>query len=115
MCKRCGTVLDAFTVSFRDFPFSLIILWHADPLLGGDRETGDCTVAVARQRSAINKGIVLSALSDKQQLVDLEETEVRNKCAGEVQQQFNRLTDQPTDRCKAIRIVGGWCEMAASL
>jgi hypothetical protein len=29
--------------------------------------------------------------------MDLEETEVRNDCAGEKQQQFNRMTDRLTD------------------
>jgi hypothetical protein len=38
-----------------------LILWHVDPLLGGDREVGDCTAAVARQRPAnSNKGTVFS-------------------------------------------------------
>jgi hypothetical protein len=32
----------------------VIILGHVDPLLGGDRETGDCTMDVARQRPARN-------------------------------------------------------------
>jgi hypothetical protein len=41
---------------------SRFILWYVDPLLGGDREIGDCTVGVARQRPANNKrGMVFSA------------------------------------------------------
>jgi hypothetical protein len=28
----------------------------------------------------------------------LEESETKNDCAGEDQQQFNRLTDKPTDK-----------------
>jgi hypothetical protein len=37
-------------------------------LLGGDRDIGDCTAAVARQRSANNTGMVFSAWSAKKQL-----------------------------------------------
>jgi hypothetical protein len=33
-----------------------LILWHEEPLLGGDRETDDCTAAVARQRPANKNG-----------------------------------------------------------
>jgi hypothetical protein len=38
-------------------------LWHADPLVGGDREIGDCTAAVARQWSANNRGMLFSVRS----------------------------------------------------
>jgi hypothetical protein len=30
--------------------------------------------------------------------MDLKETEAKNDCAGEGQQQFNRQTDRPTER-----------------
>jgi hypothetical protein len=43
-----------------------MILWHVDPLLGGDREIGDCIAAVARQRPSNNNNnreMVFSALS----------------------------------------------------
>jgi hypothetical protein len=43
-------------------------MWLVDPLLGGDRDIGDCTAAVVRQRPANNKGMVFSAQSTKQQL-----------------------------------------------
>jgi hypothetical protein len=34
-------------------------LWHLDPLLGGVREIGDCTAAIARQRPANkNRGML---------------------------------------------------------
>jgi hypothetical protein len=46
---------------------TISILWHVDPLLGTDREISDCTAAVARQRSANNRGMVFSAWSSKQQ------------------------------------------------
>jgi hypothetical protein len=40
------------------------ILWHVDPLLGGDGEIGDCTAAVARHRPASNnKGKMFSTRS----------------------------------------------------
>jgi hypothetical protein len=40
-----------------------------DPLLGGNREIGNCTSAVSMQRPANkNRGMVFSALSAKQQL-----------------------------------------------
>jgi hypothetical protein len=46
-----------------------MILWHIDPLLGGNREIGDFTAAVARQRPANNnRVIVFSVRSTKQQL-----------------------------------------------
>jgi hypothetical protein len=38
-------------------------LWHVDPLLGGDREIGNTTEAVARQRHANNRTTVCSARS----------------------------------------------------
>jgi hypothetical protein len=38
-------------------------------MLGGDRETGDCTAAVARQRLADNRGLMFYARSAKQQLI----------------------------------------------
>jgi hypothetical protein len=45
------------------------ILQHADLLLGGDREIGDCTEAVVRQRPRNNnEGMVFSARSAKQQM-----------------------------------------------
>jgi hypothetical protein len=35
--------------------------------------------------------------------MDLKETEARDDCAGEDQQQFNTLTDWPTDReCEGV-------------
>jgi hypothetical protein len=34
------------------------ILWHISPLLGEDREVGDCTVSVAKQRPVNNIRIV---------------------------------------------------------
>jgi hypothetical protein len=44
-------------------------LWHADPLLRCDREIGDCTATVVRQRPTNNnRGIVFFALFAKQQL-----------------------------------------------
>jgi hypothetical protein len=44
-------------------------MWHVDPLLGGGREIGYCTAAVARQKSANNsRGTVFSARTAKQQL-----------------------------------------------
>jgi hypothetical protein len=43
-------------------------LWHVDLLLGGNHETGDCTVAAPRQRPANNRGMLFSARSIKQQL-----------------------------------------------
>jgi hypothetical protein len=45
----------------------IIILWHVDPLLDGDREIGDRTAAVSRQRAADNRGMVFSTQSAKQQ------------------------------------------------
>jgi hypothetical protein len=43
------------------------ILWHVDPLLGNDREIGDCSAAVARQYSVNkNRRMAFSALSAKQ-------------------------------------------------
>jgi hypothetical protein len=42
------------------------VLWHADPLLDGDREIGHCTAAVARQRTTNNRLMVFSARSAKQ-------------------------------------------------
>jgi hypothetical protein len=43
------------------------MLWHVDPLLGGDLVLGNCTSAVARQRPVNNnRGMVFSALSAKQ-------------------------------------------------
>jgi hypothetical protein len=45
------------------------VLWHVDPLLGGDNEIGDSTAVVARQRPVnSNKGMVFSARSAMQQL-----------------------------------------------
>jgi hypothetical protein len=45
------------------------VLWHVDPLLGNDREIGNCTAAVARQWSVNNnRRTVFSARSAKQQL-----------------------------------------------
>jgi hypothetical protein len=47
----------------------LKIMWHVDPLLGGYREIGDHTAAMARQQpSNDNRGMVFSALSAKQKL-----------------------------------------------
>jgi hypothetical protein len=44
--------------------------------------------------------------------MDLEETEARNDCAGEGQQQFNRLTDRPElstgSLQSAIDLDSGW-------
>jgi hypothetical protein len=55
--------------TFKSLDHVVIVLWHVDPLLGGEREIGDCTAAVARKRSANNnRGVVLSARSAKQQL-----------------------------------------------
>jgi hypothetical protein len=34
---------------------------HVGPLIGGDREIGDCIAAVARQPPANKRGMVLSA------------------------------------------------------
>jgi hypothetical protein len=45
-----------------------MILWHVDPLLGSDREIGDCAAAVARQWPANNRGMVFSARPATQQL-----------------------------------------------
>jgi hypothetical protein len=53
---------------FPMFSLHFIILWHVDPLLGGDREIGDCAAAVARQSPANNRGMVISAPFAKQQL-----------------------------------------------
>jgi hypothetical protein len=47
-------------------------------------------------------------------IMDLEETEGRNDCAGEGQEELNRPTDEGTLET-AVRVVGSWCEMAASL
>jgi hypothetical protein len=47
--------------------YTIYTLWHADPLLGGEREICDCTAAVARQQPA-NRGMMFSARSTKQQL-----------------------------------------------
>jgi hypothetical protein len=44
------------------------ILWHVEPLLGGDCEIANCTVATARQQPTNNRGMVFSAWSAKQQL-----------------------------------------------
>jgi hypothetical protein len=45
------------------------IIWHIDPLLGGDREIGQYTAAVAMQRPENdNRRLVFSALSAKQKL-----------------------------------------------
>jgi hypothetical protein len=44
------------------------ILWYADPLLGGDHEIGECTVATAKQQPTNNTEMVFSARSPKQQL-----------------------------------------------
>jgi hypothetical protein len=44
------------------------LLWRVDPFLGVNREIGDCTAAVARQRPANNIGMVFFARSAKQQL-----------------------------------------------
>jgi hypothetical protein len=41
---------------------------HVDPLLGGDREIGDCTAAVAWQRPTNNRKMVFSTRSAKQLL-----------------------------------------------
>jgi hypothetical protein len=59
-----------YTVSlgFQSVPNAIIILWHVDPLLGVDREIGDCTAAVARQRPADNTEMIFSAWSAKQQM-----------------------------------------------
>jgi hypothetical protein len=35
-----------FSIKHNNYEF--IILWHVDPLLGGDREMGDCTATYAR-------------------------------------------------------------------
>jgi hypothetical protein len=43
-------------------------MWHLDPWLGYDREVGDCTVVVVRQRPASNRGMVFTTRSAKQQL-----------------------------------------------
>jgi hypothetical protein len=45
----------------------IYILWHADPLLGGESEICDCIASVARQRPA-NRWMMFSARSTKQQL-----------------------------------------------
>jgi hypothetical protein len=50
--------------------------------------------------------------------MNLEETEARNDCAGEDQQQFNGPTSSAERSLSpetAVRRVGVWCEMAASL
>jgi hypothetical protein len=46
----------------------VLVLWHVDPLLGDNREIGDRTAGVAKQRPADNRGMVLSARSAKQRL-----------------------------------------------
>jgi hypothetical protein len=46
---------------------TILILCHIDSSRGGDHIIGDCTAAVARQRSANNnRGMVISARSAKQ-------------------------------------------------
>jgi hypothetical protein len=92
-------------------------LWHVDPLLGGDREIGGYTAAVAEQRPADNnEGTVFSAWSAKQCLdtageqrrfqcgpwrdVIIKTTGALSQsravwhCADEGQQQFNSLISQ---------------------
>jgi hypothetical protein len=47
----------------------IYILWHVDPLPGGDCGIGDYTSVLARQRHTnYNKGMVFSARSVKKQL-----------------------------------------------
>jgi hypothetical protein len=53
--------------------FVTMLKAHADPLLGGDGDIGECTAVVARQRPANNRVIMFSALSGKQQLETTEE------------------------------------------
>jgi hypothetical protein len=45
-----------------------IYIWHVDPLLGANHEIGECTVAIARQRHANNRGMEFYTRSAKQQL-----------------------------------------------
>jgi hypothetical protein len=54
--------------SRRKWGNNIKILWHVDLLLGGHREIGDGTAAIARQRPANNnRGMVFAARSSKQQ------------------------------------------------
>lgn len=49
-CVTADTLLDITTP---------IILMHVDPLLGGDREIGDCTEVVARQQPTNNSRVMV--------------------------------------------------------
>jgi hypothetical protein len=60
------TTLWASTSCYRD-SFTFIISWHENPLLGRDRETGDCTATLARKRPPGSRGMVFSKRSAKQQ------------------------------------------------
>jgi hypothetical protein len=46
----------------------LLLLWHVDTLLGGDREICDYTAAVARKRPANHREMIFSVRSARQQL-----------------------------------------------
>jgi hypothetical protein len=58
----------------------IYILRHTEPLLGGDREIGDFTAAVARQRPANNRGMVFSVQSVEPKIEQQQSNDVF--CAG---------------------------------
>jgi hypothetical protein len=63
MCLLNVELYEVFTGLIRVF-------WHVDPLLGGDREIGDCTAVVATPRPANKTGelcFLLGPLSEIEQ------------------------------------------------
>jgi hypothetical protein len=63
-----GSVYSLLKLYFQNSLFKCTILCHVDLLLGSDRKIGDCRVACKQQRNGVNRGMVFSAQSAKQQL-----------------------------------------------